>query len=429
MDKKREKIFKRNYFALIFEGTFFSSGVAVIATSGAVSLFINSMTGSKTLVGLAVTLQTLCVLVGQLSGAPFARAIRRLPETLLKIMFVERTIPLFMALPLFLGATGNLSVGIFLALFALFWLFEGFMNAPWGEMCVRVLKPDLRGHMMGMQTTFGAIASLLVGLLLTWLLATPTLDDFYRFGFVFLLAAAACQTSLIGMSFVRDPAPLKNPEKPSLRSYYARIPSVIRSNKPLRQVFLARIPSFVGLSSVTFMVVFGVSTLDLSDLQASWLVYANIAGGLIGGILMGEASRRFGNRAIILLSNIGVLIALCMALILAYFPALGYIWLFATCALVSLTMSNWIGFFNYLLDIAPKGMHSVFLVVDACVGIPFGFAGYILGGVIDSWGFVTAFIIGGIFTVLAILFTSRLLSKNQIRILHDFSENRTDDQK
>jgi len=409
--------YNRNYWALALEGACFMGGIAVIATSGTVALFINAMTGSKTLIGFAVTIQALFILVGQLSSAPYARSINNLPEFLFKAMAIQRIIPLLMALPLFLRVAGNGSVGIFLVLFAVFWFIDGLMSTPWGELCARALEPEFRGHMMGMQVTLGGIASLLTGLPLTWLLATPMLSDHHRFAWVFVLASAVLLLSLIFIRLVRDPNPVKNPERLHIGQYYARILPVIRHNKHLRYAMLARIPAFIGFSSVSFMMVFGVSALSLSETQVSWLVYANMIGGLVGGILLGEASRRFGNKTNILLCNIGVFIALSMAVSLAFFPVLGYIWLFVTCVLASLTINNWFGYLNYFLDIAPSEERSIFQVVGTCIGIPFSFSGYAMGAVIDNYGYITMFIIGGFFVVAAILLNTRLLSKRQLQEL------------
>jgi len=390
-------------------------GIAIMSTGGTVALFIDSMTGSKTLVGLAVTVQALFMLAGQLSSAPYVRTIRKLPEFLFKNMFIQRIIPLFMAVPLLLGVGGNASVYIFLILFGLFWFYDGFLTVPWGELAVRALKPELRGHMMGMQVSIGGVASLLTGLLLTWLLATPVLSNYHRFAMVFILTSVILLPSIIAMRLARDPNPMKTPEKLDIRRYYARMPSIIRHSKPLQHALLARIPAFIGFSSVTFMVIFGATTLDLSETQVSWLVYANIVGGLVGGISLGEVSKRFGNKAVVILCNALVTVALGMAVSLTLFPSLGYAWLFMTCALASLTLSNWIGYFNYFLDIAPQEERSIYQVIGTSIGIPFSFVGFVMGAIIDNWGFLTVFYIGGISAVTAIFFSFRLMSKQSIQ--------------
>ena len=412
-----KKGYDRNYWALLMEGTMFNGGAATIATNGVVALFIYTMTESNTLLGLAITLQTLLFIFGQLLGAPYVNTIRKLPEFLCKLMATQRTIPILMAIPLFLGVSRQWAVIIFLVLFGLFWFIDGANTVPWGELCARAVKPELRGHMMGMMTTAGSVLALVMGLLITWLLATPTLDDYRRFAYIFVLGGIVFLTTAICIRFVRDPSPIKKPEKLNVKQFYVKIPSIVRHSKPLKYIIFARIPSYIGLASLSFLVLFGIHTLTLSDAQTSWLVYANIIGGIIGGVVLGGASLRFGNKAIILLCNFGVVVAMSMAIILSFNPSLGYVWLFVMCALGSMSASSWFGYFNYFIDIAPAKERSEYQIIGQCIGIPFSFVGVAMGALIDIHGYVTMFIICGIFATITIILSLRLLSKQKVAAL------------
>ena len=412
-EKKR---FDRNYFSLTFEGAAFMGGISMMTTGGVVALFIDTMTGSITLVGLAVTMQSLFLLLGQLIVAPYVESIKNLPGFMFKVMLL-RIIPFLMAIPLFLGFGAGAAVGIFLVLFALFWLSDGVNTVPWGELTARALKPELRGHMMGMQVVVGGGVSLLTGLLLTWLLSTPRLTDHHRFGTIFIISSAILLISLIFIAMVKDPKPSHSLKKPSFRKYYAGIPALIKRNKHLRRAVIARIPGYIGFSTITFLVVFGSNVLDITAAQISWLVYAQIVGALIGGYVLGEVSRIFGNKAVIILCNAGVLVTLTMAVILAFFPSLGYVWLLAACTFASVWFNHWLGYFNYFLDIAPRDDRPAFQVIGNCIGIPFSFIGYFVGFTIDRWGFAFAFIIGGAAAVITILASLRLLSRKRINEL------------
>jgi len=412
---------KRNYWAMAFEGSFFMGGIALISASGTVALFLEYKTGSVALVGLAATIQTLSMLIGQLCIAPYVRTIMKMPEFLYKNMLVQRIIPFIMAAPLIFGFGGYWPVVIFMALYAIFWFYDGFLTIPWGELSARALKLELRAHMMGMQITIGGIMSLVTGLLLAWLLATPLLTDDGRFAAIFALASVVLLPSIIAMRLVRDPSPIEKPEKTNPMQYYVHIPSVVKRNKLLQRALIARLPAYVGFSTITFIIVFGVKILDLSGAQASWLVYANIVGGLIGGISLAEVSRRLGNKITIIVCNAGVFITMCMAISLAVTPGLGYFWLFATCVLGSVSMGNWVGYFNYYLDIAPREERSVFQVIGMCIGIPFSFMGFVMGNIIDNWGYLAVFMIGGVCSATAAILSLFLKSKKFIRALHDAS--------
>jgi len=329
-------------------------------------------------------------------------------------MSCQRVLPLIMAVPLFFGAGGYFAVGVFLALFGTFWMMDGIITMPWSELVARAIKPDLRGHMMGMQVAIGSCFSLLTGLLLAWLLATPTLTDHYRFGYIFILTSAVLLLSIIFISLVRDPQPIKVPEKADVKKYYAMIPKLIKASKPLQRILIARMPAYIGFSVITFMVVFSANVMEVSDTQVSWLVYSQIVGGLISGILLGEISRRFGNKTIIMLCNVGVLLVIALAITLFYLPAFSYFFLIVLCAFASLWLNNWFGYMNYIIDISPKDNRPAYQLIGNCIGIPFSFVGYGIGAIIDKWGYAIAFVIGGVAAITAVVASSRLLSKKQI---------------
>ena len=413
-----KKGYDRNYWALLLEGTLFGGGIVALSTGGAVALFIYAMTGSNTLIGLAITFQGLFSTVGHLLGAPYVNAIRKIPQFLIKCFSIQRTIPLFMALPLIFGVSGHNAVGIFLVLFGLFWLTDGFLALTWGELCARAVRSDLRGHMMGMMSTTGGILSLFTGLFVTWLIATPALTDNMRYAYIFMFGSVVLLMTIVCFKFVIDPSPINKPEKANVKQFYAQIPSLIKYSKPLQHVLIARIPSFIGFAAFSFMVVYGKSTLHLSDLQVSWLVYAGLIGGIVSGFILAEASRRFGNKAVILFCSIAAIITLAMAISLTYFNALGYIWLFATCILASFAGNNWFGYFNYFFDIAPDKERPAYQLVGQVIGIPFSFSGLAMGVIVDRFGYVVMFTICAFFAVLTVITSLRLLSRDKITEMH-----------
>ena len=103
-----------------------------------------------------------------------------------------------------------------------------------------------------------------------------------------------------------------------------------------------------------------------------------------------------------------------MSVAIAYIPGIGYIWLFITCALGGVVVNNWFGFFNYILDIAPREERSEYQLLGQLIGVPFSFTGLAMGAVIDNFGYITMFIICGIFAVTTLILSFPLLSKEKI---------------
>ena len=92
---------KRNFYALILEGTFFFSGLAFIDVNAVIPVFIYTYTQSLKLAGLATTINLAASVITQILLGPYVKSIRNMPRYMTTIMFIFRPLPLLMIPVLF----------------------------------------------------------------------------------------------------------------------------------------------------------------------------------------------------------------------------------------------------------------------------------------------------------------------------------------
>jgi hypothetical protein len=221
---KEQQLRKRNFISLTLEGTFFLTALAFLDANAVVPVFIDTFTGSLQLAGLATTLRTALSMLTQLLSGPYVPKIKNVPAYILWIMFLFRPLP-FIMVPVLLGNLNPfLTVGIFLAIYGLFWASDGLVVIPWSDLLGRTIPANKRGKLMGYQQVTGGIAALGAGFLIKMILAHPNLENLVKYAIIFSGAGVSLMISSIMMSFARDLPRKLSKEKVSFKRYFSQMP-------------------------------------------------------------------------------------------------------------------------------------------------------------------------------------------------------------
>lgn len=380
---------RRNESALLWQGIIFFLGLAFIDGNAVVSVFIASMGGSLALAGLVSAVRVVPSTLMQLFVGIQAGRVKNLPRTITILMAVFYSMPLVMAAMLLAGLANGIALAIFLVLYGLLWAGDGCILIGWYDLFGRLADPRRRGLILGWQQMFGGILALIGSAAAGFVLGTGSLPLTTRYAILFALAGLFLGGSAIAMSFVRDtPHRAVNQDNPL--KHIAAFPSLYRANRAFRRVTAVQALQGVAVAALPLLILFSKGTFSFSLAVTAWLIPAQTAGSLAGGLIWGVVSHRFGNLRIIQLDQINILLIMALAVAAAL---TGWAWLaFPLAFLSGITFAAWMGFPNYIIDITGEQQRPQYLVMSSLVNLPFTFMPLLAGKLAESFGFLPVFI-------------------------------------
>lgn len=407
-DKKA--IRHRNFYALIVEGTFFWVGFAFLDANSVVPVFINTYTGSLYLAGLASTLRIASTLIAQLIIGPHIQRIKNLPAFIIKIMLFFRPLPLLMIPVLLLSKEPFLPVWVFLAIFSLLWMSDGLIVVPWLDIFGRTIESSIRGKVLGYQLVLGSSGSLLAGLVIKFALEHPYFTDAIRYSIIFGSSGIVLLMSCIAMSFVKDFPREVIEQKPNPIDFFAKLPSYFKKNALYARVVVIQVIAGFGWMVMPFVILYNKETFALNPIQISNIVYTQIVGSLIGGILWGNVSHKLGNKYVITISQgISFLLSLTVLSSQSLAAIIDPFYLAATMSVMAgISMGAWMGFSNYTIDVVEESERPIYFVLTSVVTLPLAFLPFISGLSVNAWGFSHLFVISLCAAALSFLLSLKL---------------------
>lgn len=410
------KIRKRNYFALSIEGSLFFSGLAFIDANAVIPVFIFDYTQSLKLTGLATTINLALPIITQILIGPYVKSIQDMPKYITRLMFIFRPLPLLMVPVLFSSMSPNAKVAIFLVIYALFFAGDGLLLVPWNDLFGRTISSENRGKVFGNQLLWGGLGGLVAGFLIKILLESTTISDAARFSIIFSCSAAILIVSAFVMLIVRDFPHTVHALPTNNWHYYAHLPSYLKKNPHLRELSVIRILHCITSMISPLLILFGRAIFHLDIAQVSTLIYIQIVGGLLGGVLWSYVSSKFGNKHVIVLTQlIGLIIPMIsLACFLLMDHKILWIILWPLVLANGINMGSWIGFLNYAIDISDEDNRTINLLISNVITFPLTVLAFFAGLVADKVGFTPLFLISSLTACCGLFLSLRLKSFNDL---------------
>ncbi len=295
-----EQIEKRNFLPLTIEGAIFTLGIVFLNQDGVISVFIDSYSGRMELVGLAVTIKLFLGMAPRILVGPHVSRIKNIPEFTFQVMLVTRAAPILIALALILGPPTNFLMTVFFIAYGILWLGHGIIVVTWIDIFGRTISGRNRGRMHGYQQVLGGIGGIGAALIIKQLLDHPTLAVNYKFGAIFAIAGLVCALSALPMLIVRD---LERPESNrsmNYRNYFKSLTALFYHKKEYRRMVGSMVPARIALLANPFIILAARNIIGLDERMISTLIFLQIVGGLVGGLIWGSISHRMGNQEVIL---------------------------------------------------------------------------------------------------------------------------------
>lgn len=359
-----------NFFAFLVDYACFGVAFAFVSRDSVMPSLVRQLTGSAPVIGLVSTVFMGGWRLPQLLGARLiANKPRKKPYMLAGLLGGRLTLwVIAFALWAGLGRSPTLMLALFFTCLGVYALASGFSSVAWFDIMARAIPPKQRGLLMGLSQVISGVMGIGVGVLVGRILGSPNVPFPSNYALLFGIASVIMLFSSIALALVREPvmttAELGAGGLPSggeLRLLFA--------DRAFSRVVLCRIlVAMVSLAS-PFYVVHAVDVLDLPQSVVGQFVMAQTLGRVATSGLLGMVVGRRGPRIVIrvgsLIAMAGPLFALVVHLAGAERLAGAYPIVFVALGAVH---SIWMmGFFNYLLEIAPEGMRPYYIGASSTI--------------------------------------------------------------
>lgn len=416
---EQNKTHTRNFIPLILEGTFFLIGFAFLDSNSVIPIFIDTYTGSMQLAGLATSLGAAFSLLLQLLAGPYVDRIKNVPSFITRVMFLLRPLPLLMIPVLFSHLDPLITVIIFILIFSALWASDGAIVVAWMDLFGRTIPGNKRGKLLGYQQLLAGIGGLAAGFIIKTVLEHPGFSNEIRYSIIFGLSGLSLLISAIAMAFVRDIPREISKQKVNLIRYFSKLPGYFKKNNLYKEMVAVQIASnFVG-TILPFVILFGKRVFQLNPTNISIFIYIQIIGTLAGGVFWGNMSHRFGNKYVILSSQIIGFILPFMGILSLFFTNIlsPFLFLWPMALLTGINKGAWLGFANYNIDILDEAERPNYLVLNSVISFPLTFLSYFAGLAVELWGFTPLFVFTIFAAIFSILLSLRLKSPHEIESL------------
>ena len=298
---------------------------------------------------------------------------------------------------------------VFLFLYGLFFMLTGMNQLTAHALQGKLVRVNRRGRLFMTSVSIGApLAIVSAWLLMPSWLAEPNTGFALLFG---TSAAAFALAGLVTVAIREEPDDFQQDRSPVHHYFRDAWHVIVRDPNARSLAILVLLFSFTFMLFPHFVAVVDDSgSFDLRRM-ASWVCLQN-AGTALLSVIVGPLADRFGNRAALHLTTLGITLAPALALVGLQLPTetrLEYAWLmFVAIGFTPVTIRLML---NYALEIAPRDDHPKYLsALGLCVAVPTVIGAPIIGLVARQWGYQPVFLVG-LVTLLAALVQTFLIAE------------------
>ncbi len=411
-----DKYQRTNFISMAAEGGLYQIAAKFWDTSTVVPLFLAAYAGSMTVVGLASTLSMCASVIMAFLFGMYAWRIKDLARFQFYVLLL-RGLPFLLAPIVIWTPSPSVAVMAFLVIYTIFNGATGIIGVSWWDIMGRTIPQENRGRLIGLQQIGAGIGGLVTGIAIKAILGSQSIGDPLRFGILFTGVGFFGLISALVMARVKDPHRKQGEPTGSPLRYMGQFRKLLSANSEYRRALLLQAAHYILFYTFPYLIVFEKQHFALNDGQVSTLVFLQILGTLLGGLLWGEVCKRRGNTGVIRVT-LTVSMLLMLTVIGCSFvqnPAAAPMGILSVISVAAgACQMAFLYNRNYLIDITDEENRAVYFVMNSTLLFPFSFISVVCGAVADAFGFRPVFIVGALATLVCLVVSKGLLSTDKL---------------
>ncbi len=405
-----------NYVAFLVDYVFFAIALSFVRPDSVLPAFVRRLTDSAPIIGLVSTIWNGFWLVPQVVAARWiSDKPRKKPYLIAGLTGRVGFWIIGFSLWFGLARSGVATLVVLFACVALFALTDGLASVAWFDMLARAIPVKRRGRLMGWAHVISGLAGLGAGWVISRILASPRFPFPQNYALMFTLAGVAFVPSTLALLLLREigHTPMERSSRKHREDGWL---TPLLHDPAFRRLMTCRV--LVGMISLVtpFYVVHATDVLKLSPAVVGSFVGAQQVAGAASGALLGLVSDRWGPRHAIQLGSAisvaGPVFALVAQLADGGLLARAYPLVFV--ALGAYQSSTMLGFYNYLLEIAPDDVRPSYIGLGNTITGVLTVAPTVGGWLLEGTSYTTLFVITAGLTSVGFLAALRLRPASRV---------------
>jgi MFS family permease len=364
MDRKSEishPDMRWNWINLVVDGISWSVTFSFVGLDSVMPLLVSQLTDSAPVIGLVGTIYAAGWLLPQLMMARLIHAKPRKKPYMVaglggRIMFWGTALGLWAGL----ARKPALMLTLFFVLLGLLAVTDSLTTVALFDIISRALPTGQRGRMFGVSQVISGAMGIGVGVIVAHVLAHPRLPFPANYATLFALAGVAIIPSNVTLALIREPPPTEAERHPVTRARDGWLKAVIGDPDFRRLIACQVLVTMIQLAT-PFFVIHASEVLNLPQRTVGSFVIALAVAGVVASAALGLISERWGPHYVIRIGSGIAVLGPILALAAHFFQGLGRIYALVFAAVGVATSIRLLGFRNYLMGIAQKGMGPAYI--------------------------------------------------------------------
>jgi hypothetical protein len=414
----RTDVDKNNFRLFVIDGILFKTGFQCVDAFTIVSVFIHSLTGSVVLAGFAQFIQTFFMQLGRFVKAPRVHAIKKQHLYICKVNTIAKSLWILLSVIIFLDVPQSIILPLLFIALAVSWYMSGMTGPVFEDLLVRTILPRRRSELLGYREVFGGIAAFLASLVAKAIIGSNIIIN-SKFAILFLIGGIFMASSAAPLSLLKDPYHKVDNNPASLFSVLKSTGKVLKQQINYKWYLVVKSIWVITDCALLLTIVAVKSVGNLNDVTVSYMIIAQVVGGLCGGVLWGKMAKIQGSRfAIIIVQMIKAILALIMIFILRLDNVTNFVYILII-FFIGLSLPSALVTFVYFSEITPDQLRPKFMAIQTSITMPLAFASYLFGLIADKAGFTSIYTISVVgATAILLIAITKLLKPNEISAIN-----------
>lgn len=399
-----QKNAQRNGRLIVLNGGLMQFAMSFASSETVIPAFIQTLTGSSILVGLARSMMQVGWAWPQILISWLIEKRERKLPLLIRVGMIHAACwcALGAAIWHLAGERPLVVLGVFIGMYAITTSLMGVSNVAWMDLVGKTVPQGGRARVFALRRMIGGGLAVASGAVIAYILSERSGVGFPRdYAVIFLIAAGLYAIASATFGLIREPIePVRKSREP-IRSYLAGGFRLLKDDDDYRRLFILRYLWATAMMGTSFYVPFAISDLGMNIVYIGLFVSVSQVSSVLSNALWARIGDRKGNRALLIYGTYflagSLLIPLSTPLVLDLtirpLAFLGIPFSISTQVLYfSLTfLCN--GFANsgmftgrmaLVLDLAPADRRPTYTSFMNTLGVPQGLLP-ILGGFLAAW--------------------------------------------